>query len=250
MWVSGGGGHARTVHAGGRHVGEPEDHPRRGGAAVEYLANRVVDVVELTLDTLDVGAPAAVQLEDLLEVTVGANDRALHGQPAEDGLEDRQAHLVLRGQPNAHQCPTPRERPQRLLERRRRDGCRDRLVGAAKCLDRRYRVLFADMNYMLGSELSRGVQALLVDIDGDDRGARGTRVLDREVSEPTGSEHGDQAGGAGTGDLHGLVGRDARAGQRGGVERVDVVGYAHDMTRVSECVLGEAAVHPVARVDL
>jgi hypothetical protein len=46
---------------------------------------------------------AAVKLEDLLEVVVGAHDRALDRQAAEDGLEDRQAHLVLGGQADADQ---------------------------------------------------------------------------------------------------------------------------------------------------
>jgi len=63
-------------------------------------------------------------------------------------------------------------------------------------------------------------------------------------------EHRDQAGGARARDLHRLIGGDAGARQRRRVQRVDVVRDAHDVAGVAERVLGEAAVHAIARVDL
>ena len=53
-----------------------EHEPGRRGAAVEDLVDRDVDVVEIPLGVLDMGQAAPVELEDLLEVVAGADDRA------------------------------------------------------------------------------------------------------------------------------------------------------------------------------
>ena len=88
------------------------------------------------------------------------------------------------------------------------------------------------MNDVLGAELTRRVQALLVDVDGDDSGAWDARILDREVAEAAGAEYRDEAGELRARDLHRLVRGHAGAGQRRGVQGVDVVGDEHDVARV------------------
>ena len=77
-----------------------------------------------------------------------------------------------RRQADADQRAAAGERSERLLEGGGLTGRRDRLVGAAERLDRRDRVLLAGVDEVLGAELARGVQPLLVDVDRDDRGAR------------------------------------------------------------------------------
>ena len=48
-------------------------------------------------------------------------------------------------------------------------------------------------------------------------------VLDRHVTEPADAEHGDDVRRSDLGHLDGLVGRDAGARQRRGIERIDPV---------------------------
>jgi len=52
------------------------------GAAVEHRGDRFVDVLQVDLLALDAGQTTAVQLEDLDEVLVRADDRALDGDAA------------------------------------------------------------------------------------------------------------------------------------------------------------------------
>ena len=138
-----------------------------------------------------------MQVEDLLEVVVGADDRAADGQPAEHGLEDRDAQPVLRRQPDAHERAAARERAKCLLERDRVDRGRDRGIGAAERLDRGHDVLLAGMHGMLGSELERLLEPGGIRVDCDHRRARDARVLDRQVAEAAHAEHRDEAGGVG-----------------------------------------------------
>jgi hypothetical protein len=87
-------------------------------------------------------------------------------------------------------------------------------------------------------------------VHGDHRGARDARVLDGEVTETAGAEDGDEARGTGPGVLDRLVGRDARARQRGRVGGVDAFRDADDVAGIADGVLGEAAVEGVAHVLL
>jgi hypothetical protein len=66
------------------------------------------------------------------------------------------------------------------------------------------------------------------------------------VAETAGAEDGDEASRGRAGDLDGLVGRDAGAGQRRRVGRIDAVRHADDVAGMAERVLGEAAVQRVA----
>ena len=60
-----------------------------------------------------------MQLEDLLEVVVGADDRAADVEAAEHGLEDRHLHVVVGRQADADEPAAAGERAERLLERLR-----------------------------------------------------------------------------------------------------------------------------------
>ena len=70
------------------------------------------------------------------------------------------------------------------------------------------------------------------------------------MAEPADAEHRDEVGRAGPCDLDRLVGRDAGAGERGGVERVDALGHRDDVAAVGDGVLAEPAVDRVAHVLL
>ena len=94
------------------------------------------------------------------------------------------------------------------------------------------------------------VELLVVDVDGDDAPAGDRGVLDREVAEAADAEHRGEIARAGARDLDRLVGRDARAGQRRGVEGVDAGGDLDDVARVGGRVLAERAVERVAHVLL
>jgi hypothetical protein len=70
------------------------------------------------------------------------------------------------------------------------------------------------------------------------------------MAETADAEDGDQVGRPRARDLHGLVGRHARAGQRRSVEWVDAVRDGDDVLRVRVDVLGEPAVHRITGVLL
>ena len=152
--------------------------------------------------------------------------------------------------------PTQTSRPPRASERNAcsngcgRDRRGDRGVGAAEALDRGHGILFERVDEVLGADRPRALEPRRVDVDGDDRGAGDARVLDREMPEPAGAEHGDEVRRARAGVLDRLVGGHAGAGQRRRVGGVDAVRDAYDVPRVAERVLGEAAVERVAHVAL
>ncbi len=64
------------------------------------------------------------------------------------------------------------------------------------------------------------------------------------------TEHCDEVGRPCAGHLDRLVGRDARAGERGGVDRVNPLGHLDDVAGVGARVLAEATVDRVAHVLL
>ena len=191
-----------------------------------------------------------MQLEDLAQVGSGADDRADDRDPVEDGLEDRQRDLVVRRQGDEDERAAAAQGAVRLLERRRRHGERDRLVGTAELLDRRHRVLAGRVDCELCAELASELELLVDEIDCDHASAGDRRVLDREVAEPADAEDGDEVRRACARDLDCLVGRDAGAGQRRRVERVELVRHLHDVARIRRRVLAEAAVDRVAHVLL
>ena len=75
-------------------------------------------------------------------------------------------------------------------------------------------------------------------------------VLDREMAEAADAEDRDEIGRARARDLDRLVRRDAGAGQRRGVERIDAVGHLDDVAGIRRRVLAERAVERVAHVLL
>ena len=70
------------------------------------------------------------------------------------------------------------------------------------------------------------------------------------MTEPADTEHRDEIGGAGAGDLDRLVRGHARAGQRRRVERIDAGWDLDDVAGVRRGVLAEGAVERVAHVLL
>ena len=81
------------------------------------------------------------------------------------------------------------------------------------------------------------------DVDGGDGPAGDLGVLHRQVAESADAEHGDEVRRAGARHLDRLVGGDAGARERRGVERVDAVGHGPANAASASDVLGEAAVH-------
>jgi hypothetical protein len=92
---------------------------------------------------------------------------------------------------------------------------------------------------------------LLVDQVDRDHAATGDRcIVERQVSQATDAEHGNQVGGARPGNLDPLVRRHPDARQRRGVERVDPDGHLGSVAGVGDRVLAKPAVDPVAGVFL
>ena len=81
--------------------------------------------------------------------------------------------------------------------------------------------LVAGVDDVVGAQLAGQLELGVVDVDGDHGAADQAGVLDGEVAEPADAEDRDSFAGLDVGDLDRLVGRDAGAGQRGGVERAD-----------------------------
>jgi hypothetical protein len=77
-----------------------------------------------------------VQREGLFEVVVGADDRALDRQAAENGLEDRHGHPVLGGQADAAELAAEGQSAERGREGRRVDGRGDRDIHRLVCASR------------------------------------------------------------------------------------------------------------------
>src|SRR5512132_1073805 len=226
-----------------------EHDPRRDAPGLE-VGDRLVDVVERAGLADDAGAASGVQRENLAQVGAGAYDRADNVDAVEHRLEDRQLDLVIGRQRNEDQRAAAAQRAVGLLERARGDRQGDRLVGAAERLDRLDRVLLGGVDGELGAELAGEVELLVVDVDGDHAPAGDRGVLDREVAEAADAEDGDEVRRARARDLHRLVGGDAGARQRRGVERVDAVGHLDHVATVGDGVLAEAAVDRVAHVLL
>ena len=171
-----------------------EDQPRRGCAAVEHLVDRVVDVVERALGVEHLRQPAAVQLEDLLEVVVRADDRAPRcSSPPRTVSKIGTRMWLSAGRPTQTSLPPRASEPMACSKALGADGGRDRDVGSAEALDGGDRILLAGVHEVVGAELARGLQTLLVDVDGDDGGAGDARVLDGEVAEAADAEDGDEA---------------------------------------------------------
>ena len=103
---------------------------------------------------------------------------------------------------------------------------------------------------VLGTEVLGKLKLLVDDVDGHDRGPGDLGVLQGHVPEPADSEHGHEVRQPHARNLHSLVGRDAGAGQQGGVERVDALRDLADVGGRAEHVLGVAAIDGVAGVAL
>src|SRR3954466_989226 len=105
-----------------------------------------------------------------------------------------------------------------------------------------------DLDRVVGAELARELEGLLVRVDDDDLGRRvGLQALDADVAQAARADH--DALGAGAEDrnrlLHGVDRREAGVGERGDLGRLQRRVGLHDRARAREQVLGEAAV----RVD-
>src|SRR4051794_22550054 len=85
---SGVGGDGQWLRESGL-AADAEDGARLRGAAVEDLLDGLVDVVERPLAAEDLRQATAVEVEDLLEVVVRADDGAPDAEAAEHRLEDR-----------------------------------------------------------------------------------------------------------------------------------------------------------------
>ena len=87
-----------------------------------HLVDRGVDVLELAPLVDDLSLPCGVQLEDLLQVHPGADDRTEYLRPVQHGLEDGKLDVVVSGEPDEYQGAAPPKGAVRLLERL---GCAD-----------------------------------------------------------------------------------------------------------------------------
>ena len=172
-------------------------------------------------------------------------------EAAEDGLEDRDADLVVGRQADADELAAAGERAERLLERDRADGGRDRGVGAAEALDRGDRVLLARVDEVLGAERSAALASRASLMSTATTAAPVMRAYwTARWPSPPAPNTATRLEERRAGDLDRLVGGHAGAGQRRGVERVDAVRHAHDVAGVADRVLGEPAVEGVADVHL
>ena len=150
-----------------------EDEPRRRRAAVEHLLDRLVDVVERDARRAD----TCVRPRRCSSKTSSRSwwvPTIEPGRSGRRGPSRRSGRCISfsAGRPTQTSVPPRRRRAEGLLERDRVDRGRDRGVGAAEALDRRDRVLLAGVHDVLGAELARRLEPLLVDVDGDDGGAR------------------------------------------------------------------------------
>ena len=103
---------------------------------------------------------------------------------------------------------------------------------------------------VVGAQLDREVELLVLDVDGDHDRTAQPRVLQREMPQPADAEHGDPFTGLHVGGLDRGEGGDAGAGQGGGVAGGHRVGDRHDVALVSDGVLRVRAVDRVAAVLL
>ena len=97
------------------------------------------------------------------------------------------------------------------------DGGGDRRVGAAEAWIAATGSCSSGLTRCSAPSSRGALEPRLVDVDGDHRRAGDARVLDGEVAEAAGAEHGDEARRARAGVLDRLVGGHAGAGQRRGV---------------------------------
>ncbi|ODA70516.1 hypothetical protein APS67_005250 [Streptomyces sp. AVP053U2] len=123
-------------------------------------------------------------------------------------------------------------------------------MGAAVPLQLRADVLGAGVDEDVGAQLPGEFELVVGDVDGGDGGAGDLRVLHRQVAQSADAGDGDELGGPDTGDLQGLVGGDARAGQRGGVDGADALGHGLGEIGPGQHLLGVPTVTAVAGVDL
>src|SRR5207342_1912548 len=100
---------------------EVEDDPSLDAALLDLL-EALVDLVEPAGLADHPGPALRVDRVDLGEVLAGAHDGPADGDAVQDGLEDRQADAVVRGQGDEDQRAAPAKRPEGLLEGLGRDG--------------------------------------------------------------------------------------------------------------------------------
>jgi hypothetical protein len=93
-----------------------------------------------------------------------------------------------------------------------------------------------------GAQLPGHRQLLVEQIHRHDLRTSDERILQRQVAEPADAEDGDQVGGTGSRHLHGLVGRDAGAGERCGLERIDAVRDLAYVASGGQGIFGPSAV--------
>ncbi len=131
----------------------------------------------------------------------------------------------------------------------RRNRQSDRLVGAPKSIWIASHGIVSSLALTVnfGAPSSRASASLSSSrVDRDDAPAGDPRVLDRQVPEPADAEHGDEIRRAGAGHLDRLVGRHARAGERGRVNGIDPIGDRDNEVAVCGGELPEAAIDGVA----
>src|SRR5919107_373051 len=107
-----------------------------------------------------------------------------------------------------------------------------------------------DLDRVVGAQLARQLERLLVRVDDDDLGRRvRLEALDADVAEPARADHDALRPGAEHGDrlLHGVDRGQARVGQRGDLGRLELRVELHDRPRAREQEVREAAVAVDAR---
>src|SRR5690606_11920432 len=180
----------------------------------------------------------------------GADDGADDLLAAQHVVEYGQLQHPVLGQRNQDQGPAAAQRPVGRLEGGAADRDADGGVGPAEPPGLGGDVGGAGVDHVVGAEFAGQVQLAVGDVHRDGLGAERLGVLQGEVAQAAdaGDEH--PRGRARAGDLDRLVGGDAGAGQRGGVERVDAVGDRDHVVAVGQGVFGVGAVDRVAAVEL
>ena len=232
-------------------LSEPEDDARRHAAGLDVL-DRLVDLGERPRLADDPGParPRAARRPRAGRARVPTIEPTTV-MPFSTVSKIGSSTCSSAGRPTKTSVPPRRSEPYACSNALRRDGERDRRVGAAEPLDRRGRVVLGRVDGELGAELARELELLVDDVDGDDAAAGDPRVLQGEMAEPADAEDGDEVGSAACPETLTALYVVTPAQVSGAASNgIDAVGHLDDVARVRPRVLGEAAVDRVAGVPL